>query len=108
MVRRPVRAAGPAGRDVAAVLGVLLVLGVVCGVLWSAAGRRRPSSPSCAQGGSMGENELGKRFAADGWYVVIGAVAGLLGGLGARRAWRSARPAADQRPAGARVGRWPR
>ena len=66
MVRRDPSRAGLAGRDAAAVLGVLLVVGVVCGVLWSAAGRRPPPTPSCAQGGSMGEDELSKRFAADG------------------------------------------
>lgn len=90
MVRRDPSRAGLAGRDAAAVLGVLLVVGVVCGVVWS-----QVVTPAqftkLAQGGSMGEDELSKRFAADGWYVVIALVAGVLSGLGLA-AWRRRDP----------------
>lgn len=75
-----VRRHAGAAADVAAVLGTLLVLGVVCGVVWwvlvdpavFTAGRR---------GGSMGEAELAKRFDGDGWYAVVAAVAGFAAGV---------------------------
>jgi hypothetical protein len=68
------------GRDVAVVIGSFLVLGVLSGVLWwwvvpPAQFTKLP------RGGSMSEVELGKQFAADGFYVVIAAVVGVLAGL---------------------------
>jgi hypothetical protein len=80
----------PVGRDVEIVVGGLLLLGIVGGVLWwllvSPAEFTRLRA-----GGVMSENELGKRFAADGVYVVIAAVAGLLSGL-VLSWWRSRDP----------------
>ena len=74
------------------VLGVLLVVGVLCGR--AVAHVVTPAEfTKLAQGGSMGEDELGRQFGADGWYVVIGAGAGLLlgllltGGAPATRCW---------------------
>jgi uncharacterized membrane protein YeaQ/YmgE (transglycosylase-associated protein family) len=68
------------GRDVAVVIGSFLVLGVLTGVLWwwvvpPAQFTKLP------RGGSMSEVELSKQFAADGFYVVIAAVVGVLAGL---------------------------
>jgi hypothetical protein len=65
--------------DVAIVLGSFLVLGVLCGVVWwllvdpAVFTKQRT-------GGSMGEVQLGRRFDADGWYVVIAVVTGLVAG----------------------------
>jgi hypothetical protein len=78
------------GRDVAVVIGSFLVLGVLSGVLWwlvvpPAEFTKLPS------GGSMGEVDLGRQFNADGWYVVIAAVAGLVSGI-ALSWWRSRDP----------------
>jgi hypothetical protein len=75
--RRPVPAAG---RDLVVVLGVYVVLGLVCGVLWWLL--VDPATfTKVSDGGSMGEPDLGKRFNGDGWYAVIAAVAGLGSGL---------------------------
>ena len=75
------------GRDVAVVIGTFVVLGVLSGVLWwwvvpPAEFTKLP------RGGSMSEVDLGKQFAADGFYVVIAAVVGVLAGL-ALAWWRS-------------------
>jgi|1186.fasta_scaffold36931_2 hypothetical protein len=71
---------GGARADAAVVLGTLALLGLLGGVLWA-----QVVTPAeftkLANGGAMGENELSKQFAADAWYVVIGAVAGLAAGL---------------------------
>ena len=78
------------GRDVAVVLGVLLVAGVLGGVLWWLLWD--PASYlKTVDGGVMGENDLSRRFAADGLYAVIAGVAGLLCGLGLTW-WRSRDP----------------
>ena len=74
--------------DVVAVLGVFLVVGVVCGVIWwlvvdPAEFVRTPDG-----GGAMGEVQLSKRFNPDGWYSVIAIVAGFFSGLGLTW-WRS-------------------
>jgi hypothetical protein len=85
--RRP---ADSAGRDVLLVLGLFLIAGVLGGVLWA-----QVVSPAdftkLASGGSMGEDELGRQFGSDGWFVVIGAVAGIVLGL-ALTAWRTRDP----------------
>jgi hypothetical protein len=79
MARNP-SASTAVGRDVAAVLGILLVLGVLGGVLWW---RVVPPAEFTKgpRGAGMGELDLGKQFAADGYYVVIAAVAGLVAGI---------------------------
>lgn len=82
-----VRHRGGAARDAAVVLGAYLLVGVGCGVLWWLA--VDPATFTKVDGrGSMGELDLGKRFNADGWYVVIGVLAGLVSGL-VLTAWRS-------------------
>ncbi len=74
------RTLGGVRGDVLVVLGGLLLLGVVCGVLWwllvdpAAYTKTR-------RGGVMSENELSRRFSADGMYVVIAVVAGLVAGI---------------------------
>jgi hypothetical protein len=72
------------------VIGAFALLGVFAGVLWwllvsPAEFTKLPS------GGSMGEVDLGRQFNADGWYVVIAAVLGLVSGL-ALTWWRSRDP----------------
>jgi hypothetical protein len=77
-------------REAAVVLGVLVVLGALCGVLWS-----QVVDPAeytkLAKGGAMGEDQLGKQFARDGWYAVIALVAGLVAGAALLR-WRPRAP----------------
>ena len=85
------RSAGAAaGRDVLVVLGTLVALGVVCGLLWWLLVDPAEFTKT-ARGGAMAENDLGKSFNADAWFVVIGAVAGLVAGL-VLGAWRSRDP----------------
>lgn len=78
-------------RDVVAVLGTYVALGVVGGLLWWAL--YDPAQYTVARGGgvSMGEVDLGKRFNADAWYAVIAAVLGLVSGT-AVSWWRSRDP----------------
>jgi hypothetical protein len=79
-----------AGSDALAVLGSLLLLGVLCGVLWWLL--VDPASyTKTAEGGVMSENQLGKRFDGDGMYVVIAVLAGLVAGL-ALSWWRDRDP----------------
>ena len=81
----------PAARqDVLVVLGVFLVLGVLGGLLWPVLVTPAEFT-KLSTGGTMGENELGKQFGADGWYVVIGFLAALAAGL-VLTAWRSRDP----------------
>ena len=89
MVRHP-SASTAVRRDVTVVVGWFVLLGVVSGVLWwllvsPAEFTKLPS------GGSMGEVDLGRRFNADGWYVVVAGVLGLVSGLGLSW-WRSRDP----------------
>jgi hypothetical protein len=76
--------------DAAVVVGGYLVLGIVCGGLWWLL-----AAPAeyvvTGDGGTMGELELSRRFAVDGWYAVIAAVAGFLSGAGLAW-WRSRDP----------------
>ena len=73
-----------------AVLGVLTVLGAVCGVVWE--GVVTPAVfTRLAQGGSMDEGQLGQLFGADAWYAVIALVAGGVAGL-TLAWWRSRDP----------------
>jgi hypothetical protein len=67
-------------RDATVVLGCLIVLGALCGALWSvvvtpAQLTRLPN------GAAMNETALSAQFASDGWYAVIAVVAGLLAGV---------------------------
>jgi hypothetical protein len=80
----------PLAGDVAAVLGVLLLLGALCGVVWS-----QVVTPAeftrLARGGAMDEAQLAREFGADAWFAVIALVAGGLAGL-ALAWWRSRDP----------------
>jgi len=78
-------------RDVAAVLGSYLVLGVVGGILWWL--HVDPAEFTKAGNGAlaMGEVELAERFNDDGWFAVIAGVVGLLSGAGVVW-WRSRDP----------------
>jgi hypothetical protein len=74
-------------RDVAVVLGGMLLLGVLCGVLWWLL--VDPASyTKLSDGGVMQEEDLSKQFSADGVYVVIAAVTGLASGF-ALTWWRA-------------------
>ncbi len=87
-------AARPAVRgalgDTAAVLGTFLVVGVLAGIAWWLL--VDPAVYTSARGGAaMGELELAKRFAVDGWYSVLAVVAGFPAGVGLTW-WRSRDP----------------
>ncbi len=68
------------GRDAVVVLAVLLVLGALAGVLWSLVVTPAEFT-KLAQGAQMGEDQLGRQFGADGWYVVIAVLTGLVAGV---------------------------
>jgi hypothetical protein len=76
--------------DVVVVVGTFVVLGALGGLLWSVL-----VSPAeftrLSHGGAMGENDLGKQFGADGWYVVIGFLTSLVAGF-VLTVWRSRDP----------------
>lgn len=77
-----------AATDTAVILVGFLVTGVVCGVVWWLL--VDPAEFTKTRDGSvMGEVDLTKRFAPDGWYAVIALVAGFLAGLVVT--WRRAR-----------------
>ncbi|HET9859896.1 MAG TPA: hypothetical protein VFQ19_08965 [Nocardioidaceae bacterium] len=84
----PDGAGNPAVRDLVAVVGSYLLLGLVCGLLWWLLVDPAVFTKAQGGGGSMGEVELSNRFNGDGWYAVIGAVAGLSSGV-ALTWWRS-------------------
>lgn len=71
---------GGARADIAWVLGTYTVLGLVGAVLWWLLVDPALFTKAGNGGLGMGEAQLGKRFAADGWFVVIAAVLGLLSG----------------------------
>lgn len=79
--------AHPAARDALVIVGCYVLLGVVGGLLWWLLVDPAVFT-KVSDGGSMGELELGRRFNGDGWYAVIGAVAGLVSGVAITR-WRS-------------------
>jgi hypothetical protein len=72
-------------REVALVLGVFAVAAVVAGLLWA-----HLTDPVLVMKGPTGvgidEVELGRQFGADGWFLVLGGVAGLALGA-ALTAW---------------------
>ncbi|MDQ6641186.1 MAG: hypothetical protein M3Y66_01655 [Actinomycetota bacterium] len=70
--------------DLAWILGYFLVAGVVAGVVWWQL-VDPPYFVRTSQGGVMDQAELGRRVDADGWFLAIGAVAGVLGGLALTR-----------------------
>jgi hypothetical protein len=78
--------------DAAAVLGVLLLLGVLAGLLWP-----HLVDPvefeRTANGITADEVALAQQFDDDGWYVVLAAVAGAVAG-GALTLWRDRDPVA--------------
>lgn len=77
-------------QDAAAVLGLLLLLGLLAGVVWSLVVTPAEYT-KLAGGGAMADDQLGRQFAADGWYAVIAAVTG--GAVGAvLTGWRSRDP----------------
>jgi hypothetical protein len=69
-----------AGRDAAVVIGVLLVLAVLCGVLWWQVVPPAEFT-KLANGGAMDEDQLSRRFGADGWYVALAVPTGFVAGL---------------------------
>jgi len=75
--RRPA-AAGAVG-EVAMIVAPLTVLGVLCGVVWDLLVTPAELT-KLANGGAMNESALGEQFGADGWYVVIALVAGVVSG----------------------------
>jgi hypothetical protein len=72
------RSSGPVP-DAVVVLGVFVVLGILCGLLWWLL-----VDPAMftkfKTGAGMGELELSKQFDSDGWYAVIAAVTGVVAG----------------------------
>jgi hypothetical protein len=75
------RLTGPLARDLGVVLGWFVALGVLAAVVWW---QLTPLAEytRTATNAEMGEEELGRQVSADGWYVVIAAVGGLLSGVG--------------------------
>ncbi len=76
--------------DLAWVLGLFAGAGAAAGVVWW---RVAPTASytRTADNAVMLQGELGERVQADGWFVVIGLVAGLLLGLALTR-WRRHHP----------------
>lgn len=67
-------------RDVAWVLGCYVAAGIVGGLVWWLV-VEPPYFVRTAQGAVMDQMQLGRRVRADGWFMVVGASAGVLGGL---------------------------
>lgn len=76
--RPPAR--GGARADVAWILGGYLALGAAGALLWWLLVDLALFTKTTSGGLAMGEVELGRRFDADGWYVVVAAVLGLVSG----------------------------
>jgi hypothetical protein len=70
----------PLVRDVLVVLGWFAVAGAIGAVVWWQLTPLAEFTRGEA-GAEMGEGELGRQVAADGWYFVIAAVGGLLSGI---------------------------
>ena len=86
----PPRRRGGGLADVVWVLGYFAVAGVVAGVVWW-----KVVTPAyfvrTSNNAVMVQGELSQRVQADGWFVVIGFLAALLGGL-VLTAWRGRSP----------------
>lgn len=67
------------GKDALIILGTFLVLGLVGGVVWWLLVDPAVYT-KVSQGGTMAEQETGKRFDMDGWYSVVAAVLGAFAG----------------------------
>ena len=85
----PARRSG-ALADLAWVLGYFAVAGVVAGFVWW-----KVATPAhytrISDNAVMLQSELGQRVQGDGWFVVVGLVMALLGGVVLTR-WRNRRP----------------
>lgn len=76
-----------AASDVVAVLGSFVVLGALSGAVWWLL--VHPAEFTVTRHGpEMGELDLSRRFAVDGWYSVVAVVAGFGAGVGLTW-WRS-------------------
>jgi hypothetical protein len=78
--------------DAAVVLAWFVVLGVVAAVLWW---QLTPLAEytRTATSAQMNEEELGRQVAADGWYVALAAIGGVLSGI-TLLSWRRRDPLA--------------
>ena len=80
-VDEPARGArGDLARDVLWVLGTYVVLGLVGAVVWWLLVDPALFTKQPGGGLGMGEVQLSRRFATDGWYAVIAAVLGVVSG----------------------------
>lgn len=70
----------PALADAALVLSLFAVLGLVGAVVWDLLAPLAEYTRT-ADNGTMDEGELARQFGATGWYFVIAAVGGVLGGI---------------------------
>ena len=84
------RRSGGALADLAWVLGYFAVAGVVAGIVWW-----QVATPAyftrTSDNAAMLQVELGRRVQGDGWFVVVGLVAAILGGVVLTH-WRNRRP----------------
>jgi hypothetical protein len=69
-----------AARDAVAIVGTYLVLGAVAALLWWLFVDPAVFTRSQDGGVTMGEMQLAEQFNADGWYVVIAGVLGMVSG----------------------------
>ena len=70
----------PVARDLAVVLVWFVALGALAALVWWQVTPLAHYTRT-ATNAEMGEEQLGQQVAADGWYLVIGAVCGLLSGV---------------------------
>lgn len=77
-------------REVTWVMGYFVVTGAVAGLVWWQV-VDPPYFVRNSQGGVMAQAQLSRRVQADGWFVTIGVVAGLIGGTALTR-WRDRLP----------------
>jgi hypothetical protein len=83
-------AADAVAADVAAVVGILVVLGLLCGVMWWLLATPAEYT-KLRDGAVLTENQLGRQFSVDGVYVVVALGTGLVAGL-LLAWWRSRDP----------------
>lgn len=77
-------------RDVGWIMGYFAVAGVFAGLLWWQV-VDPPYFVRTSTGGVMEQAQLSRRVQADGWFLTIGVVAGLVGGIVLTR-WRERLP----------------